>query len=132
MNYSKQRELILETLTQNVVHPSADYIYNILKKTYPNISLATVYRNLNKLAELGVIKKIEGLEASDHFDHNTFEHYHLICIECGRIFDVPADIAPDICEKLEEKTGFKVIKHEITFRGVCPECQSKCEKNTIE
>lgn len=125
MNYSKQRELVLNALKENVVHPSADYIYNILKRDHPNISLATVYRNLNKLAESGVIKKIEGLENSDHFDHNTFEHYHLICVNCGKIFDIPDDIAPEICEKVEKQLGFTILQHEITFRGICPHCNNK-------
>lgn len=127
MNYSKQCELVLNTLKENVVHPSADYIYNILKQDYPNISLATVYRNLNKLAQNGIIKKIEGLEDCDHFDHNTFEHYHLICVKCGRIFDIPADIAPDICKTAKEKYSFKIIRHEIVFKGICPQCNSKGE-----
>ena len=105
MNYSKQRELILETLKENVVHPSADYIYGKLKDKLPNISLATVYRNLNQLAENGTILKIEGLENSDHFDHNTHEHHHFLCEKCGRIFDIPKDIAPDINLKVKEQTG---------------------------
>ena len=123
MNYSKQRELILTTLRENVVHPTVEYIHSALKKTHPTISLATVYRNLNKLAEIGEIKKIEGLENSDHFDHNTHEHYHVLCIKCNKIIDVPADIAPQVVEKATETSQFKIIKHEITFRGICPDCQ---------
>lgn len=123
MNYSKQRELILTALKENVVHPSAEYIYKILKAEHPTISLATVYRNLNKMAETGMIKKIEGLEDSDHFDHNTHEHYHLLCVKCNKIFDVPSDVAPDVC-KIVENSGFKILDHEITFRGICPECKN--------
>lgn len=123
MNYSKQREIILNALRENVVHPSADYIYNVLKEEYPTISLATVYRNLNKLSEVGAIKKIEGLNDSDHFDHNTHEHYHLICLKCTRIFDIPKDVAPNVCSFVENNLGFKVLDHEITYRGICPECQ---------
>ena len=57
MNYSRQREVILNTLKSNVVHPTAEYLYSVLKETEPNISLATLYRNLNQLAENGIIKK---------------------------------------------------------------------------
>ena len=128
MNYSRQRELILDTLKDNVVHPSADYLYAIIKNELPNISLATVYRNLNKLAESGTIKKIEGLENSVHFDHNTHEHYHFICLNCKKIFDVTSDIAPDLNDKVSEKSGHKVVYHEITFRGICNECIRKGEE----
>lgn len=63
MNYSRQREVILQTLKDNVVHPTAEYLYAILKEKEPNMSLATLYRNLNQLADNGIIKKIDGLKA---------------------------------------------------------------------
>lgn len=63
MNYSRQREVILQTLKDNVVHPTAEYLYAILKEKEPNMSLATLYRNLNQLADNGIIKKIDGLES---------------------------------------------------------------------
>ena len=122
MNYSKQGEQIYETLLNNVVHPSAEYIYDILRQANSNISLATVYRNLNKMAQIGRIKKITGLEDRAHFDHNTFEHYHFICRKCGRIYDIPCDIAPDIIKKAQEETGFKIESHDIVFNGICREC----------
>ena len=122
MNYSKQGEQIYETLLNNVVHPSAEYIYDILRQANSNISLATVYRNLNKMDQIGRIKKINGLEDRAHFDHNTFEHYHFICRKCGRIYDIPCDIAPDIIKKAQEETGFKIESHDIVFNGICREC----------
>ena len=122
MNYSKQGEQIYETLLNNVVHPSAEYIYDILRQANSNISLATVYRNLNKMAQIGRIKRINGLEDRAHFDHNTFEHYHFICRKCGRIYDIPCDIAPDIIKKAQEETGFKIESHDIVFNGICREC----------
>ncbi len=125
MNYSKQKEIIYKTLTDNVVHPSAEYIYEILKKAGSNISLATVYRNLNKMASCGYIKKIEGLEDKAHFDHNTFEHYHFICQKCGNIYDIQKEIAPDIVQKTQEKTGFIINSHDVVFHGICLECKKK-------
>ncbi len=127
MNYSKQRELILTALKENVVHPTAEYIYNILKPKNHSISLATVYRNLNKLAESGIVKKIEGLNGSDHFDHNTHEHYHLICVKCDKIYDIPKEVAPNACKMVENDLGFKVLGHELTFKGICPKCNNKGE-----
>lgn len=125
MNYSKQREIILDTLKSNVVHPTAEYLYSILKVKEPNISLATLYRNLNQLSDNGIIKKIDGLEAPSHFDHNTHDHYHFICNECKRVFDVSSDVAPDLVNKTEEETGFTILNHDVVFNGLCCECKSK-------
>ncbi len=122
MNYSRQREVILQTLKSNVVHPTAEYLYAILKEKEPNISLATLYRNLNQLAENDIIKKIDGLESSSHYDHNTHEHYHFICERCKKVYDISADIAPDIIRKTEQQTGFLIKKHDIVFNGLCKEC----------
>lgn len=80
MNYSKQRELALKVLQKNMCHPTADFVYEQMRKDLPNISLATVYRNLNQLAEAGLIRKVEGLDGSVHFDHNTHNHYHLFAL----------------------------------------------------
>ncbi len=129
MNYSRQREIILETLQANVVHPTAEYLYAVLKAKAPNISLATLYRNLNQLADNGVIKKIDGLEAPSHYDHNTHEHYHFICDECKRVFDVSSDVAPDIVRKTEEETGFIVKRHDIIFNGICRDCLEKIKES---
>lgn len=125
MNYSRQREVILDTLKSNVVHPTAEYLYYILKSKEPNISLATLYRNLNQLAESGLIKKIDGLDASCHYDHNTHKHYHFICDKCKRVFDVSCNVAPDIVQKTEDETGFIIKKHDIIFNGICRDCLEK-------
>lgn len=123
MNYSRQREMILKVLQENVVHPTADYIYELIKKELPSISLATVYRNLNQLADAGEICKIAGLDGAVHFDHNTHKHYHFICIKCNKVYDVPYDVAPELENLVLEKTGLQVIEHDIAFRGICHHCQ---------
>ena len=115
MNYSKQREIILNTLKENVVHPTAEYLYDVLKKSNSTISLATLYRNLNQLAENGIIKKIDGLESSSHYDHNTHEHYHFICDKCKKVYDISADVAPDLVKKAQDETGFTINGSDILF-----------------
>lgn len=129
MNYSKQREIILETLKENVVHPTAEYLYSILQKKHPKISLATLYRNLNQLAENGIIKKIEGLEPSSHYDHNTHEHYHFICTKCSRVFDIDADVAPDLIDKTEKITDFAIHFADVVFCGTCKDCKLNDQTN---
>lgn len=96
MKYSRQRELILKSLRENCIHPTAEQLYDFIHQEEPTVSLATVYRNLNLLAENGMVKKIEGLDGTAHFDHQTHDHYHFICTRCGQVFDVPYDIAPDL------------------------------------
>jgi len=125
MNYSRQREIILETLQENVVHPTAEYLYPLVKEKDANISLATLYRNLNQLAQNGMIKKIDGLEAASHFDHNTHEHYHFICNKCKKVFDIPSSVAPEIIKRIEEETGFRVKGCDIAVNGICKECKKK-------
>lgn len=127
MNYSRQREIILDTLKSNVVHPTAEYIYSILQKENPKISLATLYRNLNQLAEHGIIKKIDGLEQSSHYDHNTHAHYHFICDNCKKVYDISSAIAPELVERAEAETDFQILGHDIVFHGICKECKNRQE-----
>lgn len=123
MNYSKQRELILKTLQANPVHPTADVLYALLKKQDLHLSLATVYRNLNQLAEAGMIRKITGLGVKDYFDHTLTPHHHFICERCGKVQDVPACIAPDVCQKAAQALSVQMTSYEMSFKGVCQDCQ---------
>ena len=109
------------------MHPSAEYIYKKLEEENSGIGLATVYRNLNKMAKTGEIKKIDGLEDSSHYDHNTHLHYHFFCKKCRRIFDLPSDISPNLVKKAEMVSGFKIDTHEIVFHGECKDCRNKKE-----
>ncbi len=123
MNYSRQRDLILKTLQENAVHPTADCVYELLKKKEPNISLATVYRNLNLLADKGIIRRISGLDGIARFDHNTHKHYHFICSKCHKVYDVPYDVAPDLPARVAAETGLEVESCQVSFKGLCGECQ---------
>ncbi len=123
MNYSRQREIVLQTLKNNVVHPTAEDLYSMISSEYPEVSKATLYRNLGQLSDAGIIKKIEGLDIPAHFDHNTHLHYHFICEKCGKIFDVSSNVAESVVRKTEFETGFKVTSHEIVFKGLCKDCK---------
>ena len=125
MNYSKQRKKILDTLTCNAVHPTAESLLEILKSEGSNIGITTLYRNLNQLAEAGMIKKIDGLEPSAHFDHNTHEHYHFICNVCKKVYDVSSEVAPDLVKNTRMATGFDITNCDIIFHGVCSECKRR-------
>ena len=123
MNYSKQREIILKTLRENPIHPTADALYALVRNELPNVSLATVYRNLNQLAEQGIIRKISALDDKVHFDHNLESHYHFICIKCKKVYDVPYDVAQDLAKALREHTGLEAVATDVLFKGICNHCK---------
>ncbi|MDR0646801.1 MAG: transcriptional repressor [Elusimicrobiota bacterium] len=128
MRYSKQREIILNALKANPVHPTADYIYDLLKKNNPELSLGTVYRNLNLLAKIGKIKCLKGFDTKEHFDHNTFDHCHIKCSVCGIIEDIilPKALAKHL-DNLKKETDFKINGCEILLRGKCKKCKTDKE-----
>ena len=123
MNFSKQRELILDVLRQNPNHPTADKLYELVRPLMPSISLATVYRNLNQLVDNGSIRKISGLDGAVHYDHCVEKHYHFICTCCNKVYDVPYNVAEDLEQKLKSFTGLEAQSTELTFKGLCSDCQ---------
>lgn len=131
MRYSQQREIIRKGLEKFCIHPSAEELYLELKHTNPNLSLATVYRNLNQLARTGEIKRIDGLSGQVHYDHNTCEHFHAICLNCGVIMDLPAEMANSLRELLGKQKDFKIVSYDILVKGYCSKCQTKGDTNGI-
>lgn len=117
-----QKSLVLETVHNMKCHASADEVYNTIIKNYPNISRATVYRNLKELVENKKIKKVEIPEGADRFDHQCFEHYHIKCLKCGKIFDVDMEYIKDLEKTVRNSHGFEFKGHDIMFKGVCPLC----------
>jgi len=122
---TKQRRTILRVLKGTTVHPTADWIYEQVKKEISNISLGTIYRNLNVLSEMGLIQTLDYGSTYSRYDGNTNNHYHFRCIECDRIFDLQIDIFDKLNQNIEKETAFKVLEHRLEFKGVCSNCQNK-------
>ncbi len=123
---SKQRQLIIDTLIKNPVHPSAEVIYNMLKPEHPELSLGTVYRNLNLLAEMGVIKRVQMEIPQEHYDGNTECHYHLVCNKCGGIVDImPDDTCGTLKSGIETKDGHYIDDQCVLFHGLCQKCRNE-------
>ncbi len=118
-----QKSIVLKTVHDMKCHASADEVYDVIKKIYPNISRATVYRNLNELTKNNEIKKIEVPEGADRFDHRCFDHYHIRCIKCGKIFDIEMEYIKDLEKTIRNPQGFEFIGHDIMFKGTCPTCK---------
>ena len=124
-----QKELILQAVKSLKNHASAEEIYQFIAAQYPNIGKATVYRNLNVLSEEGKILKIEIPNGADHYDHQTFEHYHVLCVKCEKVFDVDIPLQNDLIGKIGDKHGFDFLNYEILFKGICPECKKSVTKS---
>ena len=122
--YSKQRELVLRTVQNNLIHPTALEIYNLARAADPTISMGTVYRNLNLLAEQGKILQIKVPGGADRFDGTIKPHNHAVCTSCGMVMDYDFDFEP-LNKELLEKSGFKCEELNITVRGTCKECLEK-------
>jgi Fe2+ or Zn2+ uptake regulation protein len=134
--FTRQRKVILDTLKATDTHPTAEDVYNRLKKDYPDLSLGTVYRNLNVLCELGEITRVDGNFPSDRFDGNNFPHYHLYCNSCKGILDLPITYASEIDENVRREAKCEIFSHSILFSGICASClaetKSKQAKNSGE
>lgn len=120
-----QAALIYEAVNRLQCHATAEEIYQEVIREHPTVSRATVYRNLNRLAQEGRIRKLELPTGPDRFDHLCHQHYHVRCEKCGRIFDVDMDCIPDLEKNIRDRRGFQITGHDILFRGICPECAGK-------
>lgn len=126
--YSRQRESIKEYLRNTKSHPTADMVYSQIKEVYPNISLGTVYRNLNLLASQGEILKLSCGDGCDRFDGNPQPHNHFICMKCSRVFDLSMDSIDHV--NVIAQAGFdgEVQGHVTYFYGKCPDCKDLPEQ----
>lgn len=120
---TNQRYAILEYLLLKGNHPTANEIYEYLKNDFPNMSVATIYNNVNFFKKAGIITELPFADGSSRFDLTKTHHYHVICANCGKVedFDYPNfEEAERIAEK---QTHFKVINHSFKVTGICLECQ---------
>jgi len=112
----------MEELKKLNCHPTAEDLYAIVKNRLPQISLATVYRNLDILSEAGEVLKLEMAGKQRRFDGDTSFHYHLRCSECGAVEDVVLPEMEEIQEKLNRIPGGKITNARIEFEGLCDRC----------
>lgn len=119
---TKQRKLVFDTLMNTKKHPTAEEIYSTLKEEHPEISLGTVYRNLNVLCEQGQVQKIAGEFSCDRFDAMVAPHYHFYCEECGGLFDLDIPYESPMDEKIQNQYHHQVKSHSMIFCGTCCDC----------
>ena len=124
MKFSRQRELILQTVRQSEEHLTAEQVYERLKPENTTLSLGTVYRNLNLLAEQGTLCRIRVPGGADVFDRNNDGHQHIICRCCGSVMDWRIPKMEELDQYLSELTGFAVDRHDFIAWGTCKNCQN--------
>ena len=123
-----QKALTLDAVREMQNHPTADQVYAHVAEKYPEISRATIYRNLNQLSEAHLIERFKNPYGADHYDHIVTPHYHFVCKNCGKIMNVELDLTDrhmeDICR---EKTGLNVTGHLLVFEGFCEDCDKNID-----
>ena len=122
---TNQRSLILEELRGLKSHPTADELYLAVRRRLPRISLGTVYRNLQLLSKQGAIRTLPNPRGQRRFDGDTAEHYHVRCVKCGRVDDLPGRPVVHFERNREGKTNFRILGFKIELLGICLDCQGR-------
>lgn len=124
---TRQRLVILEELRRMSSHPTADELYAEVRKRLPNISLGTVYRNLDLLCEESAALKLALAGSAKRFDGNTAPHHHVRCTRCGVIADLPTETVHTEPWRGSDASGFEVLDCRVELSGFCPSCRSAGE-----
>ena len=129
-----QRQTVLQIFLDHPgEHLSAEDVHDILREKKAEIGLATVYRSLELLSDLGILQKMEFGDGCSRYevnatDPNRHHHHHLICTKCGKVEEFDEDLLDDLERHIEQKIGFHTRDHQVKFFGVCKECQEKEKK----
>ncbi len=122
---TRQRQIILEELRCHGAHPTAGMLYEVVRKRLPNISLATVYRNLELLARNGVIRKLDVGGSKMRFDGDLSDHDHIRCSRCGRVVDLPLSAAGVETGPYPEIENWEIVGRRVEYVGLCPDCRKR-------
>lgn len=127
LRYSRPREAIMEIFRDGSSHVSAESLHLTLKNRGEDVSLSTVYLNLNVLEDAGLVQEFRGMGGESLYDHNVSPHYHLICRETGEVVDVPAieidgvPLGRFLKERIERETGWTIDEPRFDLRGISPQ-----------
>jgi Fe2+ or Zn2+ uptake regulation protein len=120
---TRQRELILSVVRSTMDHPTADWVYRQARRRLPRLSLGTVYRNLKWLAAHGLIGEVHTGGHPARFDGNTGQHYHIRCLGCGRVNDLPMSVDHRLEQEAGRAMNYRILGHQVEVQGLCPQCQ---------
>ena len=126
-----QRQTVLQIfLDRPGEHLSAEDVHGLLRDEHSEIGLATVYRSLELLSDLGILQKMEFGDGCSRYEVNTTDpsqhhHHHLICTSCGKVQEFEDDLLENLEQDIMQKSQFKIYDHQVKFFGLCRECQEK-------
>ena len=123
MRFSHQRERIYQAVKQSKLHPTANMVYDELKADMPRLSLGTVYRNLNQMADMGRLRKIPLPDGSCRFDGTIGAHSHIVCDQCGCVADVMLPTLSELEEAIKKETAFTLSSYDVVMHGRCQACR---------
>lgn len=120
-----QRVAIISILATSLDHPSAEQIFERLKAQFPTTSLATVYKTISMLKEVGEVLEMKFQDGSNHYDgRRPSPHAHLICLECHSIIDLERGGLDGLPRRIAERNGYQLVSHRFDIYGICPACQA--------
>ncbi|OEU59026.1 MAG: transcriptional repressor [Desulfuromonadales bacterium C00003094] len=121
-----QRLTILKVFLNSTEHPSVERVYEQVIVDFPTTSLATVYKTVNLLKEIGEILEIGFADGRNRYDGNKpYPHPHLICMKCKTIMDPEVSNLDHLTTEVEQASGYRILSHQLEFFGICPACQNK-------
>jgi len=121
-----QRLAIVKILAKSDGHPSVETIHTQIKKDFPTMSLATVYRSIVLIKSLGEVLELGFPDGSNRYDGNKpFPHPHVICVRCKKIVDTVPDSLDDMKKEVALETDFKILNHRLDFFGICSTCRER-------
>ncbi|WP_294157685.1 Fur family transcriptional regulator [uncultured Selenomonas sp.] len=133
-----QRQIVLQIFLDHPgEHLSAEDVHDLLRDKRAEIGLATVYRTLELLSDLGILQKMEFGDGCSRYEVNDTDptrhhHHHLICTKCGKVEEFDEDLLESLEAIISRKTGFRTTDHQVKFFGICRECQEKEQNKTSE
>ena len=123
-----QRLAIVKILARSEGHPSVEDIHGQIKRAFPTMSLATVYRNIVLIKSLGEVLELGFPDGSNRYDgNNPVPHPHVICIKCKKIVDPHLDSLDEMKNEVASETNFKILNHRLDFFGICRSCMAENE-----
>ena len=130
--YSKKREAILDAIRSTDIHPSADWVYQTLRPAFPDLSLGTVYRNLARFKEEGLVTSVGTVRGQERFDAIVTPHTHFVCQTCGAVMDLPGLKAEENLDldRIARQNGVKIDHSMLIFYGTCSGCSPKDNNTT--
>jgi Fur family peroxide stress response transcriptional regulator len=121
-----QRMAVLKILAADEGHPSVEQIYEHVKVDFPMTSLATIYKTVTLLKEMGEVLELGFSDDSNRYDgHKPYPHPHLICIKCKNIVDPQVAALSELHHKVAQSTNYRILSHRLDFFGICPQCREE-------